>query len=258
MVIVPSPSVPAARAGEVFLEIERVHRLLEHPLVPRVSARGDAGGAPFLELDCDATLDGVEVCELLTDMRWKVPPVAARAFFALLRDGLTSAHSVGDPILGRPVCLGRLSAANLLFTKTGRLYLTGYGYNFPTEPSGDGAEEQVPCFVAPEVLDGGAPTPAGDMTVLRRFASSLLPLVDLGSVLARLLDDSTSADTVSLLRMQLAEPDPAGALMSVASAEADRDDALREPRTLEAFLQDAFARWAPDVRDSAGAPRDRP
>lgn len=205
VVVVPSPFAGAAPAAEVLREIQRVHGLLDHPAIPPVTAIGEAGGAPYLELDCDATMDGVELLEHLTDAGCKVPLAFADGFITHLRRALASAHARTDPASGGPVCMGRISAANILFARSGRSFLVGFGHGFPLDPGEIGDELWTPVFAAPEVLVGEAPSPAGDQVALLLLARSLLPFVDLGPALARLLDtDARGIDAAVLAHLRWA------------------------------------------------------
>lgn len=225
VVVVPSPFAGRAPAAEVFEEIERVHGLLDHPIIPRVTARGRAGRIPYLELDCDATMDGVEVHERLEDGLCRVPLAFADGFITSLLDGMTSAHAVTDALRGRAVCVGHLSMANVLFARSGRFFLVGYGHNFPIEPAEDLADAWTPVFAAPEVLRGEVPSPAGDYAALLLLARSLLPMVDLGPTVTRLLDtrpgpaDAALLDHVRWVDRHILAP-PAHLRRSVAEAEA--------------------------------------
>ncbi|WP_437901456.1 hypothetical protein [Sorangium sp. So ce124] len=173
VVIVPGPAASAARANTVFAEIERVHALLDHPLIPKVAARGVADGMPYIELACDAVIDGVDLMSLLNDAGWKVPPGSAAGLVASLRKAMRAAHAVVDPKHGRPVCIGRVSCADILFSREGRFYLVGYGRSAPLERAGEQQIDRVLEFQAPEVAAGGEPTPAGDELALSLLVRSL-------------------------------------------------------------------------------------
>ncbi|WP_437931613.1 hypothetical protein WMF37_20915 [Sorangium sp. So ce291] len=173
VVIVPGPAASAARADAAFAEIERVHALLDHPLIPKVAARGVADGTPYIELACDAEIDGVDLTRLLHDAGWNVPPGSAAGLIASLHEAMQAAHAVTDPKRGRPVCIGRVSCADVLFSREGRWYLIGYGRDAPLEGAGQEQVDRVLEFQAPEVAAGGEPTPAGDDTALSLLALSL-------------------------------------------------------------------------------------
>lgn len=183
VIVAPSRSSDDGVAVTMLQEIRRVHDLLDHPMIPKVTALESTGGAGFLELDCDATMDGVDVHDLLRGAPCQVPVACADGFLTVLHQTMRSAHAVLDPVLGRAVCLGRLSLANLLFARSGRFFLVGFGHNFPLDPAGDWAPE----FAAPQVVAGDPPSPGMDDVALLLLARHLLPLVDLTPTLARLL-----------------------------------------------------------------------
>jgi hypothetical protein len=232
VVIVPSSRAESRRAARLFAEIERVHGLLDHSRIPRVAASGAAGQIPYLELACDAVTDGVDVGAFLAGSPRKLSVAHAAGFFTELRLAVRAAHAVTDPRTKRPIALGRLSAASLLFSRTGQFYLFGHGESAMPDAVSPAPDDAVPTFQAPELRSGGAPSPAGDCVALLLFAQSMLPLVDLPPSLARPFSGSPSAaqieisDLLRWLATHVIGANP-GARSSVAEAEAAADR-LRE------------------------------
>lgn len=233
VVVVPGPSAERGRVAAALAEVERVHALVSHPLIPRVTARGEADETPFLELACDATLDGVECVRLLADSDRRIPYAASDGFIASLRVALQAAHAVTDPTTGAPICLGRLSPANLLFSPTGRWYLVGLGRNFPIEKDSGAMDGWAPFFQAPELVTGASPTPVGDYTALLLFMRSLLPFVEITGTLARFLRGEVGPEDFELLgllqwfdRRILGEAPPLRPSIEEAVAVSDRIRAL--------------------------------
>ncbi|WP_437627027.1 hypothetical protein [Sorangium sp. So ce1151] len=241
----PGPAASAARADAAFAEIERVHALLDHPLIPKVAARGVADGTPYIELACDAEIDGADLARLLNDAGRKVPPGSAAGVIASLHKAMHAAHAVTDPKRGRPVCIGRVSCADVLFSREGRWYLIGYGRDAPLEGAGQEQVDRVLEFQAPEVAAGGEPTPAGDDTALSLLALSLRHAVGSAAsardaardTRAMDLDPSEGTDAASdFLRLVVPcseAPDPEGFASLVASL---------------------LAGWAPPLLSSDAAP----
>jgi len=201
VVVVPGPSADRARVAVALAEVERVHALLDHPLIPRVAARGEFAGTPFLEIACDAVLDGIECVRFLADSDRRIPYAASDGFIAGLRTALQSAHAVIDPTTGGPICLGRLSLANLLFSPTGRFYLVGFGRNFPIEKESGAIDGWATFFQAPELVTGAPPTPIGDYTALLLFMRSLLPYVETTGTIARFLRGEVGPEDRELLEL---------------------------------------------------------
>ncbi|WP_438031064.1 hypothetical protein [Sorangium sp. So ce233] len=221
VVIVPGPAASAARANTVFAEMERVHALLDHPLIPKVAARGVADGMPYIELACDAVIDGLDLTSLLNDAGWKVPPGSAAGLVASLRKAMQAAHAVIDPKHGRPVCIGRVSCADVLFSREGRFYLVGYGRDAPLERAGEQQIDRVLEFQAPEVAAGGEPTPAGDELALSLLARSFRHAAVQGSA-ASARRRAEEADLLHHLAPCSEAPDPEGFASLVASLLAGR------------------------------------
>jgi hypothetical protein len=199
-VVVPGPGADARRVEEAFAEIERAHALFSHPRVPAVTARGRTGEVPFLELGCDTVMDGVDVVRLIGDSEEKMPYPSADGFIAGTRMALESAHTAVDPRSGGPLCLGRLSYANYLFSPDGRWWLIGFGCNFPIERDSGAPDAWVASFHAPEMSTGGSPSPIGDFAALLLFMRSMLPYAETsGTTLARILRGEVQPSDLELI-----------------------------------------------------------
>lgn len=167
-----SAEADPARTAEALAEIERVHALLDHPVIPKVSARGVVRRAPFLELDCDASVDGVDLHRVLSRAVQRIPLSTVIEFVTDLFEAMHAAHATVDPQSGKRVCLGRLSHANLLFSASGRFFLVGYGRNFPVEMGDGGLDGGATVFQAPEVALGEEPSPLSDYVALLSWMKS--------------------------------------------------------------------------------------
>jgi hypothetical protein len=242
VVIVPGTAAGAERADATFTEIERVHALLDHPLIPKVSSRGVAGGTPYLEMDCDAVVDGVELYGYLLDAGRKVPHASAAGLIASLCEAMQAAHAVIDPRRGRPVCLGRVSYANILFSPEGRWYLVGYGRNFPLERADGGGDEGSMVFQAPEVAIGGEPTLTSDYVALSLLDRSLLPVVEVSAAVARALaGDTRPADLELLEHLQWIEQHVVGAPLGVRRSVEEAEAVMARLRALSGVTPDPSA-----------------
>jgi len=185
--VLPGASADPKQIGEALAEVERAHGLLDHPLIPKVTFRGEAGGTPFLELECDAVIDGLEIVRVMADSKKKIPYGAADGFIASLRMAMQTAHAQHDPRTGAPICLGRMSLGNLLFNSKGRWFLVGFGRNFPIEKDDGTYDGSVTFFQAPELAIGAAPSSMGDYVALVLFMRSLMPHVDIADNVGRIL-----------------------------------------------------------------------
>ncbi len=106
-----------------------------------------------------------------------------------------------DPEAGGPVCLGRLSPANLLFSSSGHWVLVGLGRNFPIEKESGALDGWAQFFQAPELVTGVPPTPIGDYTALLLFMRSLLPYVETSGTISRFLRGDVGPDDSELLEL---------------------------------------------------------
>lgn len=179
VVVVPGRATDAQRAATIFAEVDRAHALIDHPRVPRVTARGDDQGMPFLELGCDAVVDAVELLRLIADAELLVPYAAADGFIVGLREALEAAHRALDPRTGAPLCLGRLSLGNVLVNEAGACFLVGFGRNFPIEKDSGAVDGTSTHFQAPELAVGAPPSPMGDYVALLQLSRSCLPHIGL-------------------------------------------------------------------------------
>lgn len=198
LVVVGSRTADVVRVRSALDEVARVHRLLDDPLIPQVTLRAEHEGVPFVELACDAAIDGHEVLRLLGDARIKMPYGRGDAIFTLLRTAMQAAHRVTDPLTGRPVCLGQVSYGNLLFSPSGRMSVVGFGFNFPVLKENGSPEGLAPVFQAPEVLAGDPPQPVSDYVAVLMAARSLTSFCDIGEITQRVLRASISADNLEL------------------------------------------------------------
>ena len=264
VVLTPGPTADPGRVAEAFAEIERVHALLDHPHIPRVTERGVVDGTPYLELDCDAVIDGADLYRLVTDTGQSLPQASADGFISSLCQAMQSAHATVDPERKGPVCLGRLSIANLLFSPEGRFYVVGYGRNFPVENDRGIHDGWVTTFQAPEVAFGGGATPSGDYVALLLFARSLLPVVEIDAAISRIMRGDIhphDQELVECLRWhdQHVIGAPVGRRKSIEEAQAMTDQIRRlsgatpDPEAFQSFIANLVCRSAPR-RAEVGAP----
>ncbi len=247
VVVVPGANADRARALAVFEEAARIHNLIDHPRIPKVAAWGDTPTSPFLEFDCDAVTDTTAVIQLIADGEQKVSYPAADAFIAGIREALEAAHAVTDPRTGGSLCLGRLSAGNLLHNARGEWFLIGYGRNVAIERDDGSPDGTVTFLQAPELSTGGAPSPRGDYVALVLFMRTLLPYVEPAPALGRILrGDIGEADLPLLECLQWVEFQMVGGIptqrpsIAEAVAVADRIRAILgvtvDPDGLTAFV----------------------
>jgi hypothetical protein len=200
VLLLPGPTADPDAVADALVDVERVHALLDHPLIPRVSYRGAADGLPFLEFDCPAVADGTELVRLLSDSPDKLPFGAADAFIASLREAIQHAHSVVDPSTGQPIHLPRMSGGNVLFAPDGRWSLVGFGRNFPIEKEDRTLDGTVAMFQPMELQTGGAPTESGDYVALVLWMRSLIRHVDMSNVVGRVIRGEWGPEDTELIQ----------------------------------------------------------
>ena len=237
VLVLPGTAADRDRVREALAEVERVHALVDHPMLAKVAARGEVEGTPYLELACDAVADGIEILRRLAASDRRVPYAASDAFIYHLRIALDVAHETRDPRTGAPICLGRMSAGNVLFAASGRFWLVGLGRNFPVERD-DGSIDRACTFCqAPEVAMGAPPSPVGDYVALVLFMRSLLPLVEFSGPIGRIFHGDIRPEDAELIdclrwvdQRVLGEAPPLRASIAEAVEVADRIRALADVR----------------------------
>lgn len=254
--------LPGANANPTLIraaleEVRRVHSLLNHPLIPRVTQLADLDGTPCLELDCDATMDGDDMLRLVAESEQRVPYPGGDGFIASLRKALQSAHAAIDPTTGRGVHLGRISLRNVLFNPAGRWYLIGFGRNFPIERENGALDGETVFFAAPELSSGAPASPMGDYVALLLFMRSFMPYVESMDALGRILRGDIQVMDGELFKILtwievriFAAPAMLRASMDEAITAADRVRAILG-HTPDA---DAFSRFLAELISSGESP----
>lgn len=251
VLVLPGPSGDARRVAAAFAEVERVHALLDHPLIPKVTRRDDIGGTPVLELDCAASFDGIELIRSIAESGRKLPYGAADAFIASLRVALQVGHAVIDTHTGAPICMGRLAHGNVLFDEAGRWWLIGFGRNLPLEKDDGEVDGTWAFFQAPEMATGGSPSPSGDYVALVYFMRSLMSYVDMSSTaMGRLLRGQFQPSDRELIEcLRWVEKQMLGELPQFRPSVAEAVEMAQRIRELAGIVHDApgFSRFVAEV-----------
>jgi eukaryotic-like serine/threonine-protein kinase len=223
----------------------RLARRVTHRHVVRLHDIGDDDGEPFLSMEY---VDGVSLAQLILHDGAMAPPVVAALARQLLR-GVAAAHEQG-------VVHGDIKPHNVLVSRAGILKVGDFGLArlvrgerrhgvesgaVEAEVSGRviGARVGTPEYMAPELLIGGAPSPAADCYAV-------------GLVLHECLVGGTpfAANTpVALLDAKLRQTPASGGLSLPAHAEQTRRD-HHVPRDIERLLR------AMTATDAAQRPGD--
>ncbi|MDQ3033510.1 MAG: hypothetical protein M3Y87_13910 [Myxococcota bacterium] len=260
IVILGSKSANVDGVRTALDRIASAHERIEHPNLPRVIERGEDDGTPFLELACDAVVDGTELLRLLADSGQKLTFAQGDAIFTRMRETLQAAHLVTDPRTGGPYCLGRVSYGNILIGASGRLSFVGLGHNFPVEKEDGRLEGTGSVWQAPELLGGEPATPLGDYVAIVMIVRSLFAFCELGEVARRFFAVAASRDNLEAFELsrwfdtQLVAQRP--------DARPSIDEALAKMRRLREILgitvdMPGFeARAAALIAEAAGEPRD--
>lgn len=264
--------LPGANANKDLIrsalaEVQEAHERINHPLVPKVTGNFEHDGIPYLELDCDATLDGEDIVRLVAESGRRLPYTGADGFIRSLRMAIQAGHAARHPTTDAPYFLGRLSLRNVLFTTSGKWFLVGFGRNFPLERDDRALDGETVFFAAPELANGGAPSPMGDYVALLLFMRSFMPYVESMDAIGRILRGEISVLDGELFKLLtwvelrvFAAPAALRATMDEAINAADR---IRElvgrfpnPAMFETFLADLIAA-ADETSDTALTPAPR-
>ncbi len=99
--------------------LARGHALVAGANVPAVTATGLDDAIAWVALDCDAVADFETTSEYVEHGGVKPKLVQGAALTKQLMETLARCHRVTDPQTGGPVCLGGLSAGNILYGPDG-------------------------------------------------------------------------------------------------------------------------------------------
>lgn len=196
LVVMGSRSANTELVREALARIAEAHRSVEHPRVARVVELGEHEGVPFLELACDAVIEGTEFLRLLADAGHKLTYGQGDALFTMFREVLQVFHKTTCARTGKPYCLGRLSHANMLFSRSGKVWFVGLGHNFPVLKEDGRVEGLGSVWQAPEVLAGEEPTPVSDYVAILMIVRSVTAFCDIGEITKKLLQVAVSADSL--------------------------------------------------------------
>jgi serine/threonine-protein kinase len=161
-----------AKAVARFLEEGRVQAQLVHPSLVRVLELGDVEGRWFLAMEYVSGVD-------LRAVPKPLEPSLAVAVVTQAARGLHAAHVAVDAA-GRhlKVVHGDVTPANLLLTFDGQVKVLDFGLSRArNHRTGEVAEEALGGtlpYVAPELLEGAAPSAASDQFALGVIAWELL------------------------------------------------------------------------------------
>lgn len=173
---------------ERFLREARTGAKLSHPnIVPIYAVDETAGFVYFVMGLVDGESAGVRVR--------RQGPLSTAEVEGILRDvgwALAHAHAIG--IVHRDVTLDNI----LIERSTGRAMLVDFGIAAEIDRGGEGPLLGTPAFLAPELIQGGAPSPQSDLYALGVTAWALLA--------GRL--PFTGDTTAAILVKQVTEPPP--------------------------------------------------
>lgn len=166
-------SAPDASRDNVRVRLDAIaeaHRLLDHPQIPKVVERGQAGEVEFLSLDSSAVID-IEAVLLMFEDEGGIPDEVFSAFQLDVTVPIAYAHSVRFPTSGAPICLAVVSWRNFVVTPTGDLQVVGFGDRWTGGRRTMRASTGT--FVASEVVNGEPATVASDLNGLFQLVQSV-------------------------------------------------------------------------------------
>ncbi len=255
LVVFGAPGRDARQQRLALANFERAHRLVSHPRIAPVAGSGEHEGVPFVALDCDAVADLTLVLREVRRAGHTVPYAQGDGFVRGLREALQAAHAVSAQ--ETPLCIGTLTYGNVLFSRSGRHWLVGFGHNVITHDEAGGLLGGEPVFQAPEVVVGGASSPSADFVALIMMMRSVASVARLVSSVTRVIAGNTLPEDLELLtcllsfeqRLMAAHPSQRASI-SEAVAISDRIRTLLgvipDPEGFEQEAATALARLLPE------------
>lgn len=188
VVAISRPELDPAQAREMVDEAIAVHGAVDHPAVPRVAEHGQVGDLVYVSFACDALCDLECVLENLGEPLPDRLPVAATA------ELLSTAADVLAVLDGQGRVAGRLTAAQILISASGRLWFIGLGCDFMAHQGPAMARRfEGPEYVA--VRDRRRrPDPAVDVYLLGALAQALVAVEAPRPAMTRIRLGAASAD----------------------------------------------------------------
>lgn len=191
VVVVPAPGAEPLRAREALSKLAHAHHLVSHPNVPHAAPLQAHDGMPFVELACDATIDGIELLSRLMRTRTRFAYSEVEALVDALQDAVKCACAEG-------VTLGRVSLGSLLASPNGQLWLLGFGHSIAVEDEQGSIATAHAVFQANEIALGARPSHASDLMAIWLLRASLLSHTHVPDALSRVLRGEASIEDETL------------------------------------------------------------
>lgn len=220
VVAVSRPELDPVRARAMIDEVVDVHQRCRHPAVPAVAEQGRVDDLCFVGFACDAVVDLEGVLESLGDpLPERLPVDAVAELLSTTVEVIAALHADTD---AAPI--GRLSAAHILFSDAGRLWLIGLGCELMSHQGPAMARR----FEAPEyaaVRDGRRQAgPEVDVYLVGALASALVGYEAPRRAMTRVRLGAADADPDAVVRWRrLTATNPAGRCADLAAARAAVD-----------------------------------
>jgi hypothetical protein len=197
LLVVASPGAPREATGELLAEIARVHRLIDHPKVPKVAEVDDAPLLSWIALDSAAIVDFETLSGTVIETAYPVDHRGGGAHVLAFAELLDVVHKIIDPETKRPICMGAFSAVNVLADAEGNTTFLGFGHPWRSTVRNALLELVPHAFLAHEATFGILPSPGGDVAALSFFLHSFERLGDMPREISRCLAGDTSAQSLS-------------------------------------------------------------
>lgn len=199
VLVLPGLAANHRQVAETFRQIAHLQGMVNHPIVAKVERFSADPVGPLLDFDFDGVIDGHDATLLIAGSDRKIPYGAADGFIVELRKGLEASHAVRHPQTGGPLCIGRISAHNIVFNASGQWQWIGLGRNFAVEKEDGSIDVGVRVFQANELIAGAPPSPTADYVALVLFMRSMLPHADMSGVLERVLRSEAQPEDRELI-----------------------------------------------------------
>ncbi len=197
VLVVASAGAPREATGELLAEIARVHRLIDHPRVPKVAEVEDATHPSWVALDSAAVVDFESLAHTVAETGHRVDHRGAGAHVLAFAELLDAVHRLVDPATNRPICMGAFSAVNLLADAEGNTAYLGFGHPWRGAARSALLDLVPHSFLAHEAAFGVLPSPGGDVSALSFYLHSFERLGDMPREISRCLAGDTSAQSLS-------------------------------------------------------------
>lgn len=177
------------------------HREPPYPVIVRALELAERDGVPHVVFDFPGRLDLDALLQIGADAGYRSSYAASDGFSISLRDALFASATRWDEERGRPMCLGPIALANVLFAADGSWALIGLGHNVVVHDEQGRVVVRNRFYQAPEIALGATPTRESDFIGLIEMTRSMMSFVKIAPAIGRVILGNSVSEDLELFRL---------------------------------------------------------